>query len=124
MHVDDVAAIAVGAAQKDENIVIDAVGPETYSFEALVRSIARVVRRRPLIVHVPRQVLLGLARIIGVGVHDVLLTRDELEGLMAGLVSTDGPATGQIRLSEWLARHERDVGQVYASEMDRHYRKH
>ena len=39
------------------------------------------------------------------------------------LVTTDGPPTGRLRLSEWLARHESDVGQVYASEMDRHYRE-
>jgi nucleoside-diphosphate-sugar epimerase len=123
VHVDDVAAIAVDAGQNDENVVIDAVGPETYSFEALVRLIARVVRRRPLIVHMPRQIVLGLARIIGVAVHDVLITADELEGLMEGLVTTDGPPTGRLRLSEWLARHKSDVGQVYASEMDRHYRE-
>jgi NADH dehydrogenase len=124
VHVDDVATMAVDAGQNDENVVIDAVGPETYSFEELVRLIARVVRRRLLIVHMPREVVLSLARIIGAAVHDVLVTADELDGLMAGLVSTEGPPTGRVRLSEWLAHHESEVGQVYASEMARHYRGH
>jgi NADH dehydrogenase len=51
----------------------------------------------------------------------VLLTRDELEGLMAGLVTTDGPATGRIVFSDWLAEHASEVGRSYASEIRRHF---
>jgi NADH dehydrogenase len=55
-------------------------------------------------------------------VRDVLVTGDELTGLAAELVVTDGPATGKIRLSEWLADHAGEVGREYASELARHYR--
>jgi NADH dehydrogenase len=54
-------------------------------------------------------------------VRDVLVTRDELEGLMAELVTTDGPATGTRSLREWLARNAGVVGTGYASEIARHY---
>jgi hypothetical protein len=55
-------------------------------------------------------------------VRDVLVTGDEIAGLVAELVVTDGPATGTVRLSEWLADHASDVGREYASELGRHYR--
>ncbi|MGH8985581.1 MAG: NAD(P)H-binding protein [Acidimicrobiia bacterium] len=122
VHVDDVAAIAVAAGHLEDNLVVDAIGPETYTFEALVRLIAGTVGRRPVIVHVPPRVALALAKVLGLLVRDVLLTGDELAGLMAELVAPDGSATGKVRLSEWLAQHADEVGREYASELARNYR--
>ena len=122
VHVDDVAAIAVAAGRRKDDVVLDAVGPETYMFEELVRLIAATVGRRPVIVHVPPWIALALARVLGLLVRDVLVTGDELAGLVAELVATDGPATGTVRLSEWLADHAGDAGREYASELARHYR--
>lgn len=39
---------------------------------------------------------------------------------MANLVTTDGPATGTRRLSEWLTENADGVGRRYASEVSRH----
>ena len=97
------------------------MGPETFTFEELVRVIARTVGSRARIIHVPPAVALAAARLIGLVVRDVVVTKDELEGLMANLVVTDGPATGQRRLSDWLADHASNVGRTYASEVSRHY---
>jgi uncharacterized protein YbjT (DUF2867 family) len=121
VHVDDVAAIAVAAGDRKDNVVVDAVGPEIYMFEELVRLIARTVRRRPIIVHVPSRVSLAAASALGLVVRDVLVTGDEVAGLMAELVATEGPATGAVRFSDWLADHADDVGCEYASELVRHY---
>ncbi len=60
---------------------------------------------------------------IGPVVGDVVVTRDELDGLMAGLVMTAGPATGTRRLSEWLTHKADTVGRRYASEISRRYRR-
>jgi len=122
VHVDDVAALAVDAGHRDEDLVVDAVGPETYTFEGLVRLIGETVGHRPRFVHVAPRVVLVFARLLGGIVHDVLLTDDELRGLMDGLVATDGPSTGTRRVSEWLAQHADEVGRRYASELGRHYR--
>src|SRR2546421_477270 len=59
VHVDDVAAIAVAAGHREDDVVLDAVGPETYKFEELVRLIANTVGRRPVIVHVAPWVALA-----------------------------------------------------------------
>ncbi len=55
-------------------------------------------------------------------VGDVLLTRDEVKGLMAGLLDSDAPHGGRTRLSDWLGRNADTVGVEYASELRRHYR--
>lgn len=122
VFVGDVADLAVDGARREDNFVTDAVGPETYAFDDLVRLVAQAVGHRVRLVHVPPTVLGGLLKILRLVLGDVLLTADEVRGLMAGLVATEGPATGATRLSEWLDEHAGDVGRVYASELARHYR--
>ncbi len=51
-----------------------------------------------------------------------MVTRDELRGMMAELVTTEGPATGTRSLTEWLTYNADVVGKRYASEVSRHYR--
>lgn len=122
IYVEDVAQIAVTTARHDQNIVVDAVGPEIYTFDELVGIIAAKIRRKARIVHVHPSVVLLIARLIGLLVKDVLLTGDEIRGLMAGLlVSTERP-TGMTCLSEWLEQNTKTVGTRYASELNRHYR--
>jgi uncharacterized protein YbjT (DUF2867 family) len=120
VFVEDLAEIAVSAGHKDDNIVIDAVGPETFTFEELVRLIADRIHRRARIVHVGAGLMLCLARLIGLVVRDVVLTRDEIGGLMANLLVSRGPATGQTYLSRWLTENAGALGVSYASELKRH----
>ena len=122
VSVEDVADICVDAGGRAQDEVIDAVGPETFTFEELVRLIAEAVGAKARIVHVPTAGVLATARVLGSIVNDVVVTKDELGGLMANLVVTDGPATGERLLSEWLARNADIVGKRYASEVSRHYR--
>ena len=122
MSVEDVADICARSGPDVSNEVIDAVGPETFTFEELVRLIAQSIGRRPLFVHVPPAVAVTAATAIGRVVGDVVVTKDELEGLMAELVTTEGPPTGTRPLTEWLAQNAAVVGRRYASEVSRHYR--
>ncbi|HEX9093138.1 MAG TPA: NmrA family NAD(P)-binding protein [Coriobacteriia bacterium] len=119
--VEDVADLCVRASHDASDEVIDAVGPETFTFEDLLRTIARSIGRRVAFVHVPPAVALAAANAIGRLVRDVLVTPDELDGLMAGLVTTDGPTTGTRSLSDWLDANAARVGRTYASEVSRHY---
>ena len=122
VFVEDVAEMAVSAGHKDDNIVMDAVGPETYTFDELVRLIADKIHRRPRIVHLRPGLALFLGRLIGYTLGDVMITKDEIGGLMSNLLVSEGPATGQTRLSEWLSQNADSVGTKYASELERHYR--
>lgn len=121
VSVEDVAELCVQAGQRDESEVIDAVGPETFTFEELVRLIAGSIGSKARIVHMPPAMALGASRLLGYLVKDVVVTKDELDGLMGNLVVTDGPPTGQRRLSDWLTENAARVGAKYASEVSRHY---
>ena len=122
VFVEDVAEIAVSAAHHDENIIVDAVGPETYTFDELVRLIADNIQSRARIVHLRPGIALFLSRMIGYLLRDVVLTRDEVEGLMSNLLVSESSPTGQTRLGGWLGQNADSVGARYASELNRHYR--
>lgn len=122
VYVEDMAELAVNLGGKSENTIVDAVGPEVFTFDALVRLVARTVRSRARIVHLTPGLGLFLSRIVGLFVGDVVLTGEEVEGLMSNLLVSAGPPTGRTHLSEWLSRRADRVGAKYASEVRRHYR--
>jgi NADH dehydrogenase len=59
------------------------------------------------------------ARIIGKLTGDVLITKDEMQGLMAGLLCTDSPPVGGTSLIDWAAANAEHLGHRYASEVAR-----
>ena len=122
IFVEDVAEIAVNAGHKDDNMIMDAGGPEIFQFEELVRLIAHKVHSRAKIVHVRPWLALFLARLIGYAVRDVVITKDEMEGLMSNLLLSQSPVTGQTRLSQWLDENADTIGVRYISELKRHRR--
>jgi uncharacterized protein YbjT (DUF2867 family) len=121
VFVEEVAELAVRGLEDSEVGVRDAVGPEIFSFEELVRLIARHVGSSARLVHLPAGAALSLAKMLGLLVHDRILTREEIDGLMAGLLVSSAPPTGQTRFSDWLAAHAHSLGSSYASEIGRHY---
>lgn len=120
VHVADVARLCVEVAT-EHDAVIDAVGPETFTFTEMVSAIRDAVGSQARLVHVPPPVVPALGRLIGQLVRDVTLTADELAGMMAGLVTTDGASTGHVALTEWLALYGAQLGTHYANELERHY---
>jgi uncharacterized protein YbjT (DUF2867 family) len=122
VYVVDVAELAIAAGREEADQVADAVGPEVYSFRELVRLIADRVESRARILSLPPSVALFLSQIVGQFVHDIVLTKEEVNGLMAGLLVSNDPPTCRTRLSEWSSRHAHLLGAHYASELSRHFR--
>ena len=122
VFVDDVARLAVEAGTGVDDVAIDAVGPETFAFKEMVRLLARRVGSRSRLPPTPPWAALLAARIAGRLVRDVVLTKDELDGLMAGLLVSADPPTAPTRFTEWLEAEGASLGQRYASELARHYR--
>lgn len=121
IYVEDLARIAVQARQSSQNQVIDAVGPDILSFKALIRLIAQAVNSHTWIIHVPPDLGLLLSQGVGVLLNDVLLTRDEVKGLMAELLISNQTPTAQTSIRDWLAANAETCGVAYASELHRHY---
>jgi NADH dehydrogenase len=123
VDVEDVAEIAVSASERTENLVADVVAPETYTFDGLVRLIAVAIHSRAKIVHLPPDIARFLLRMAGHLVGDVVLTPDEIAGLMSGLLVAQGPPLGRRRFRDWLEEHAPTLGRTYASELGRHYQE-
>jgi NADH dehydrogenase len=121
VFVEDLAEIAVSAGHRENSIVIDAVGPEVFTYEELITLIARNISSRARIVHVSPVLTLFLAKLIGYVVRDVVITKDEIDGLMSNLLISEVPPTGHTRLSEWLKQNGKSVGTKYFSGLRRHY---
>ena len=122
VYVEDVARMAVEQGARTSNATIDALGPETYTFEQLVRTVAKAVDSRATLFRMRPGLALFLTRLVGMVVRDVVLTRDEVEGLIANLLVSDQRATGETLFSDWTRRNAHTLGAHFASEMDRHYR--
>ncbi len=121
VFVEDVAEIAVSAGYKDDSIIMDAVGPEIFTFDEIVRLIASKIHSRARVVHLRAGLALFLARLIGYMVKDVVITKDEIEGLMSNLLVSEGHPTAQTLLSEWLGHNADKVGIKYISGLERRY---
>ena len=123
VFVDDVADLAVRLGGADDEVDVDAAGPETFTFDELVATVRAAVGSRSLLVHMPVPLVQVATRVVGVAVRDVVLTRDELRELMESLLVARDPAgTCPTRFSDWLAANTDSVGRRYSSELARNFR--
>ena len=122
VHVEDVAEAAAAGAELSGNDVQDCAGPETYSYRQLVLLVADALGVKCKILSVPPILAVMMAQLAGCVVKDVVLTRGEVQGLMAGLLVSHDPHTGRVKFSRWLEEHRDRLGISYASELTRHYR--
>ncbi len=122
VYVDDVAGQAVRAGRMHDNLVTDLVGPEVYTFRQFVELIAEAVGSRARLACVSPRLAHLLTKPVGWCVRDVLLTREEIQGLMSNLLVSSTPPNCLTRCSEWLRRNANLLGRRYASELSRHVR--
>lgn len=119
IHVDDLARLAVDQGQARDNATIDAVGPESFGYAELARTLGGIIGRARPIVPVSPRLGYALARLVGWAKQDEFVTWEEVGGLMAGLLDTDSPATGETRLTHWARANAATLGAHYASELRR-----
>jgi uncharacterized protein YbjT (DUF2867 family) len=118
---EDVAELAVTAGLETEPTVLDAAGPDIFSFEELVRLVREAVGSRAAIVHASPRVAFGLSALTGKILRDTLVTRAELAGLMQGLLTSKAAPTGTRRFADWLSENAHSVGRSYVSERLRNW---
>ncbi len=128
VHVEDLARICEECARAESDLIVDAAGPETLPFKQLVQAVrhtvgvrAPLVHLRAPIVHLPSLIMAGASSVLGLLVRDVVLTPDEIAGLMAGLLVSHDPPLGRISFRKWLADSCGSLGRSYANELDRHF---
>lgn len=119
IYVDDLADLALQQSQLSENMILNAIGPETFTYRQLVQTIARIISVTRLIIPMPPSLAYGIGWIASKFLGDVLITRDEIHGLMADLLHVNTPPTGTTRLTDWAREHADTLGLHYASELAR-----
>lgn len=119
IHVDDFADLAVREGKESGNRIIDAIGPETFTYRQLVQEIGGAIGVRRPMISVPPSVGFAAGWILGKLLHDVVITWDEIEGLMQGLLYTESPPAGRVKLSEWARLNADTLGKRYATELGR-----
>jgi hypothetical protein len=62
-----------------------------------------------------------LGAVVGLVLRDTLITRPELDGLMANLLTSYGPPTGTRRFGDWLRANAEALGSSYTSETKRNW---
>ncbi len=120
IHVEDYARLALDAVEQGAPArIINAVGAETYSFRELWQLMGRILRCRRPLVCMPPLAVRAAAAVLGTWQGDVMLTRDEIRGLMEDRLAVDGVPGHGRRLSDWLRAHADELGRSYASELAR-----
>ncbi len=120
IYVDDLAALTLEVADLQTSEEINALGPETFAYRDLVETIGTIIGAARPVVSIPPWLGLAAARVIGGVLGDVLVTRDEIAGLMADLLYVPGaPQRGTTRLTDWVRENAKTLGSAYFSELAR-----
>jgi uncharacterized protein YbjT (DUF2867 family) len=119
IYVDDLAQSAARKVEGGSDEVVEALGPETFTYRELVARVRSALGlKRPIISVSPDLGYWG-CRLVGLLVGDVVITREEIRGLMEGRLFVDAPPLGATKLTEWIERHRDTLGLHYTSEMAR-----
>ncbi|MHB1458725.1 MAG: SDR family oxidoreductase [Armatimonadota bacterium] len=121
VFVDDLADLAIREGSASGSTILDAVGPEVFTFNEMAKAIRGAIHSRALILNLPAGLAFRMSQLLGAVVGDVVMTKDEVGGLMDNLLVSASPATCTTRLSTWLAESSDWLGKKYMSELKRHY---
>lgn len=119
IYVEDLADLAVRSGERQANEIIDAIGPETFTYCDLVERIGELIGARRKVIPVPPAFGYLAGQAIGALTGDVTITRAEIEGLMSNLLYTDSTPAGTTKLTDWIRDHAESLGKNYASELKR-----
>ena len=119
IYVDDLAKLAVEQGVIRENKIINAIGPETFTFRELVQKIGEIIGKPRPIISVPPLIGYLVTAITGRIVGDVFITLDEIKGLMAGTLTVNTQPVGETKLTSWAMKHASTLGKEYTSELAR-----
>ena len=80
IYVDDLAKLAVEQGRRRENVIINAIGPETFTYRDLVKALGQIIgKNRPIISISPRLGYMA-GRVMSWLMDDVVITREEIAG--------------------------------------------
>ncbi len=119
IYVDDLAKLAVEQGKLTENKIINAIGPETFTYRSLVKKLGDIIKKRRPVISTPPSICYIAGIIIGKIFGDIMITREEIKGLMADLLYSDSEPAGKTKLTDWAKKNSAIIGKQYTSELSR-----
>lgn len=119
IYVDDLAALAVEQGKSRDDGIIEAIGPETFTYNQHVREIGRIITKPRPLLHISPALGFTIGRLAGLVLRDEVITKEEIKGLMAGTLAVNAPPAGATRLTAWAEANRDNLGKRYASELAR-----
>lgn len=119
IYVEDLADLAVHHGGITGNEVVNAIGPETFTYRELVSMIAQNLGLQRPLIGIPPWLGFSAGWALGKILGDVMITWEEIQGLMRDLLYVNSPPAGSTRLTAWVSEHASTLGMRYASEMVR-----
>jgi NADH dehydrogenase len=119
IFVDDFARLAVEQGNETANTVINAIGPETFTYRTLVQGLGRIIGKERPLLSVPPRIGYWTSRAVSCMVNDVLLTWDEIRALQEENLYVETQPVGKTKLRLWARKHADFLGRDYQSEMRR-----
>lgn len=108
----------------NNNKIINAIGPETYTWKQFITTINSSLGSKTLIIPFPGFTVyfaVLISKFIGFFVHDRLLTIEEIKALEDDLCLTKDPSIGDISFKDWLYKYAKSNGVLWHGEIQRHY---
>ncbi len=121
IYVGDLAKLAARKAEGHTNEVLPAAGPDVLTFKELIHFLAEALGSRARIVHADPKLALQMSKVLSVVLRDVLLTQDELTGLMEERLYVGDNSVGTTSFREWVLKNIELLGRRYTNELRRHH---
>ena len=72
--------------------------------------------------HKPAFMVFAMTRLVSLLLRDTVLSREKVDGLMAGLLTSDSAPMGTTRLDDQVNDNNEILGRRYGSELRRDFR--
>ncbi len=120
IFVEDYAALAVRHGGETSNIIVDTIGPETFTYRQLVKAMSKIILGKERTVFpMPDELGYWVSKLVGWIMGDNVVTREEIKGLKANLLYTESLPAGSTKLTDWITIHKNTIGKKYANELKR-----
>lgn len=119
IHVEDLARLAIEGGSATGNHIVNAIGPETFTYRGLAEAIGSALGLRVRVIPINPRIGYACGKLIGFCMHDRFITWEEVLGLSRELLYVDTAPSGTTRLTDWMVKNAAILGRRYASELRR-----
>ena len=117
IFIEDMAELAVNEGSKSENNIINAIGMETFTYRELVKALMNSIDIQKPIIGINPRLAFFIGKIFNWFVNDIVITKEEIDGLTNNLLYVTTEGVGDTLLTQWAKENKYILGKKYANEL-------